>query len=145
MVSFTSCLFQTYFLPVIGLVDAEKLKPGDLVVRYEHVTITLILFQVDIHFFVWKLHNILKLRMYTHLTPKIHQSITFPSAIMYIPKKTTYKQTVSQKLLYSFDNCISNFKPNTAFLHHTFFSLYPSPNSPKSKNTKKYSAKNTQK
>lgn len=23
--------FQTYFLPVIGLVDAEKLKPGDLV------------------------------------------------------------------------------------------------------------------
>lgn len=23
---------QTYFLPVIGLVDAEKLKPGDLVV-----------------------------------------------------------------------------------------------------------------
>lgn len=24
-------LFQTYFLPVIGLVDAEKLKPGDLV------------------------------------------------------------------------------------------------------------------
>lgn len=22
---------QTYFLPVIGLVDAEKLKPGDLV------------------------------------------------------------------------------------------------------------------
>ena len=25
-------LLQTYFLPVIGLVDAEKLKPGDLVV-----------------------------------------------------------------------------------------------------------------
>lgn len=24
-------LLQTYFLPVIGLVDAEKLKPGDLV------------------------------------------------------------------------------------------------------------------
>ena len=24
---------QTYFLPVIGLVDAEKLSPGDLVVR----------------------------------------------------------------------------------------------------------------
>lgn len=24
-------LFQTYFLPVIGLVDPEKLKPGDLV------------------------------------------------------------------------------------------------------------------
>ena len=24
---------QTYFLPVIGLVDAEKLHPGDLVVR----------------------------------------------------------------------------------------------------------------
>lgn len=23
--------FQTYFLPVIGLVDPEKLKPGDLV------------------------------------------------------------------------------------------------------------------
>lgn len=23
--------FQTYFLPVIGLVDAKKLKPGDLV------------------------------------------------------------------------------------------------------------------
>lgn len=23
--------FQTYFLPVIGLVDVEKLKPGDLV------------------------------------------------------------------------------------------------------------------
>lgn len=30
--SFTFCnLFQTYFLPVIGLVDPEKLKPGDLV------------------------------------------------------------------------------------------------------------------
>lgn len=29
---FTLCnLFQTYFLPVIGLVDPEKLKPGDLV------------------------------------------------------------------------------------------------------------------
>lgn len=27
-----SCIYlQTYFLPVIGLVDAEKLKPGDLV------------------------------------------------------------------------------------------------------------------
>ena len=37
MISLTSCLFQTYFLPVIGLVDAEKLKPGDLVVRYEYV------------------------------------------------------------------------------------------------------------
>lgn len=24
-------LFQTYFLPVIGLVDADRLKPGDLV------------------------------------------------------------------------------------------------------------------
>lgn len=24
--------FQTYFLPVIGLIDAEKLKPADLVV-----------------------------------------------------------------------------------------------------------------
>ena len=24
-------LFQTYFLPVIGLVDPENLKPGDLV------------------------------------------------------------------------------------------------------------------
>ena len=29
---FLYCL-QTYFLPVIGLVDAEQLKPGDLVVR----------------------------------------------------------------------------------------------------------------
>ena len=26
------CVQQTYFLPVIGLVDAEQLKPGDLVV-----------------------------------------------------------------------------------------------------------------
>lgn len=26
--------FQTYFLPVIGLVDPEKLSPGDIVVRY---------------------------------------------------------------------------------------------------------------
>ena len=25
-------ILQTYFLPVIGLVDAEKLTPGDLVV-----------------------------------------------------------------------------------------------------------------
>ena len=25
---------QTYFLPVIGLVDAEKLSPGDLVVSF---------------------------------------------------------------------------------------------------------------
>jgi len=25
--------FQTYFLPVIGLVDPENLTPGDLVVR----------------------------------------------------------------------------------------------------------------
>jgi len=29
---------QTYFLPVIGLVDAEKLKPGDLVVSDAIVT-----------------------------------------------------------------------------------------------------------
>lgn len=29
---FTDLFLQTYFLPVIGLVDAEKLKPGDLVV-----------------------------------------------------------------------------------------------------------------
>ena len=28
---YNSLLLQTYFLPVIGLVDAEKLKPGDLV------------------------------------------------------------------------------------------------------------------
>lgn len=31
LLTFLSFL-QTYFLPVIGLVDAEKLKPGDLVV-----------------------------------------------------------------------------------------------------------------
>lgn len=30
---------QTYFLPVIGLVDAEKLKPGDLVVSDAVVTV----------------------------------------------------------------------------------------------------------
>lgn len=30
---------QTYFLPVIGLVDAEKLKPGDLVVSGAVVTL----------------------------------------------------------------------------------------------------------
>lgn len=30
---------QTYFLPVIGLVDAEKLKPGDLVVSEAVVTV----------------------------------------------------------------------------------------------------------
>ncbi|XP_013776180.2 26S proteasome regulatory subunit 6A-A-like [Limulus polyphemus] len=28
---------QTYFLPVIGLVDAEKLKPGDLVVSVKNI------------------------------------------------------------------------------------------------------------
>lgn len=31
---------QTYFLPVIGLVDAEKLKPGDLVVSDSIVIVT---------------------------------------------------------------------------------------------------------
>ena len=32
-------VLQTYFLPVIGLVDAEKLKPGDLVVSDAVVTV----------------------------------------------------------------------------------------------------------
>ena len=30
---FIGCFFQTYFLPVIGLVEPENLTPGDLVVR----------------------------------------------------------------------------------------------------------------
>lgn len=34
-----SPFLQTYFLPVIGLVDAEKLKPGDLVVSDAVVTV----------------------------------------------------------------------------------------------------------
>lgn len=33
-------VLQTYFLPVIGLVDAEKLKPGDLVVSNVVVTVS---------------------------------------------------------------------------------------------------------
>ena len=32
-------VLQTYFLPVIGLVDAEKLSPGDLVVSYLNIQI----------------------------------------------------------------------------------------------------------
>lgn len=40
LVLLTSISFlQTYFLPVIGLVDAEKLKPGDLVVSDAVVTV----------------------------------------------------------------------------------------------------------
>lgn len=31
LLRFNNFFLQTYFLPVIGLVDAEKLKPGDLV------------------------------------------------------------------------------------------------------------------
>ena len=32
-------LLQTYFLPVIGLVEPENLTPGDLVVRIAHKSV----------------------------------------------------------------------------------------------------------
>ena len=38
--SFFGLFTLTYFLPVIGLVEPEKLKPGDLVVR-KHLKLTM--------------------------------------------------------------------------------------------------------
>ena len=53
---FYNLSLQTYFLPVIGLVDAEKLSPGDLVVRYTFVVggeslQILLLYNIYTHFF----------------------------------------------------------------------------------------------
>lgn len=42
--------FQTYFLPVIGLVDPEKLSPGDIVVRHRYLFLENIEVLILLHF-----------------------------------------------------------------------------------------------